>query len=224
MGSNVNNKATSGGHEEVVFQSKDIASKTKAGQKKEYFVKFKEKTAGQKFSEWCDKYKRKIFIILCAIVGAAVVIFAIIFLIKWINRPTPEQTRAEHLNQIAEETQSLLEQTQYTAATENIEKYISEAKTDEEKAEIYTRFALVTYKTYENGNALDEILDYLYKAEGLNPTAESAMNIVVVEKIKGNSFYADIYEKEAYKRDPNYDVEENDFYNARKVETNETQE
>ncbi|MBQ6510552.1 hypothetical protein IJI94_01125 [Candidatus Saccharibacteria bacterium] len=215
MGSDVN-KTTNGGQEDLVFQSKDITSKTKAGQEKEYFVKFKEKTAGQKFSEWFHKHKKKITIIMCIVVGLAVAAAATIVLIKYLNRPTPEQTKEEELNQIIDEAQNLLDTQQYTVATDNIEQHVEEAEAEEDKAEIYTRFALTTFKTYAGGNSLGEVLDYLYKAEDINPTADTAMNIAIIEEIEGETSYVEIYRDEAYRRDPNYDIEENEFYIARK--------
>ncbi len=94
MGSNVNN-ATSEGQGDVTFDSKDIIAKTKAGQKKEYFVKFKNKTAKQKSSEWFSKHKKKIFIIMCAVVVAAVAAFVAI---KVIFKNEPEVIHTEELD------------------------------------------------------------------------------------------------------------------------------
>jgi hypothetical protein len=109
MGSNVNNKATSGGHEEVVFQSKDIASKTKAGQKKEYFVKIKKKSFGQRFSEWFTKYKKKILIIMCTVVLVSLAVFAAIKIITIISQP--EEKTLEDWNDNLSETYGEIEDT-----------------------------------------------------------------------------------------------------------------
>ena len=42
------------------------------------------------------------------------------------------------------------------------------------------------------------------------------MNIAIIEEIEGETSYVEIYRDEAYRRDPNYDIEENEFYIARK--------
>lgn len=119
MGSN--NNAAGEGHkgDDVVFKSKDIVSKTKARQKKEYFVKFKEKTAGQKFSEWFNKHKKKIIIIACIVVAAVVAIFAAIKIIAILNKPQPEEPV-----DWAEETQQTYEEIEdYVTSSEEADPY-----------------------------------------------------------------------------------------------------
>ena len=78
------------GQDEVVFKSEDIATRTKAGQKKKYFVKFKEKPLKVRLSEWFTKYKKKILIIMCVTVAALVLIATIITIITVLTRPKPE--------------------------------------------------------------------------------------------------------------------------------------
>lgn len=78
------------GQDEVVFKSEDIATRTKAGQKKKYFVKFKEKPLKVRLSEWFTKYKKKILIIMCVTVAALVLIATIITIITALTRPKPE--------------------------------------------------------------------------------------------------------------------------------------
>ena len=119
MGSTVNN-ATSEGHKDVAFDSKDMA-KTKAGQKKEYFVKFKEKTAKQKFSEWFHEHKKKILIILGAIVLAAALVFAAFKIIPIITKPK-EKTPTEWEEEIGTKEDEII---QYLDDMENSDSNIS---------------------------------------------------------------------------------------------------
>ena len=140
MGSNVNN-ATSEGHKDVAFDSKDIMSKTKAGQKKEYFVKFKDKTAKQKSSEWFKKHKKKVLIIVCAVILAAAAVFAAIKIISVINQPkekTPTEWKEEidnsedEINQYLDEIENSDTNTPYTDTIEHFEEQY-DAETDPDK-------------------------------------------------------------------------------------------
>ncbi len=139
MGSNVNN-ATSEGHKDVAFDSKDMA-KTKAGQKKEYFVKFKEKTAKQKFSEWFHEHKKKILIILGAIVLAAALVFAAFKIIPIITKPkekTPTEweeeigTKEDEIIQYLDDMENSDSNTPYTDTVEHFEE-LYDQETDPDK-------------------------------------------------------------------------------------------
>ena len=103
-----------GGSEDIAFDSKDIMAKTKAGQKKEYFVKLKEKTAKQKLSEWFHKHKKKILIILCAIVLAAVTVVAAIKIIPILTQPKEKNTAewSEEILSTEDEIDSYLKEMQ----------------------------------------------------------------------------------------------------------------
>src|SRR5574344_1062712 len=86
--------------DDVQFSSKDIATNTKAGQKKKFFIKFTEKSAGEKFSDWISKHRKKILIILCAVVLLTVAVFVTIYIIQ-INSKTTEPTTEELTTEIS---------------------------------------------------------------------------------------------------------------------------
>ena len=99
---NIDKNAPSKGQKVVAFKSEDIATRTKAGQKKKYFVKFKKRPAKERFSEWFSKHKKKIFITMCVTVVVAVVAATATSIIISLTRPQPEPEKNwnEEINKI----------------------------------------------------------------------------------------------------------------------------
>ncbi|MBQ6510546.1 hypothetical protein IJI94_01095 [Candidatus Saccharibacteria bacterium] len=153
MGSNVNN-ATSEGHEDTMFNSKDIVGGTKAGQKKEYFVKVKDKTAGQKFSEWFHRNTKKIFITMCAVVLVALAAFIVIQIIANSNQPKEVEwgeeisSTEDEINKYLEEIQDSDSETPYSDTVAHFEEtYDAETDPDKKFALLIAQIRFLTGKS-----------------------------------------------------------------------------
>lgn len=106
---------------------------------------------------------------------------------------------------VTEDEDELSSEEQKLSADEyaaNVETAISQATTDEERAELYNAGAvdLWYYEPSSNNTYLERIRDYLQKAEELNPTMESAWWIYYIEDQLGNTERAAEYLDKAVER------------------------
>ncbi len=196
------NKGTSEGHKDVAFDSKDIITKTKAGQKKEYFVKFKDKTVKQKSSEWFAKNKKKIIITVCAIIIAAAAVFAAIMIISAINQPKKKDVTEineeisgteDSINQYLDDMQNSDSNTPLTDTIEHFEE-LYDQETDPDK-----KFALlvaqIRYLTDKRDFDEAEKLVALAQMPNLSDEQKYIYNIAIYKMYveKGDMDMANIY-------------------------------
>lgn len=164
---NIDQKAPSKGQDEVVFKSEDIATRTKAGQKKKYFVKFKEKPLKVRLSEWFAKYKKKILIIMCVTVAALVLIATIITIITALTRPksVPEKNWSQEISTAQDEVEKYVNESSAPNPFADMNDHYRtayESETDQDKKFI-TLIAWARYLT-ENQQYKDA-LDALFSAQ-----------------------------------------------------------
>ncbi len=187
---------------DVAFDSKDIITKSKAGQKKEYFVKFKNKTTTQKSSELFHKHKKKTTVIMCTILVAAVAVFAAIKIISMINQPKEKNvaewseeilSTGDEIDQYLEDMQNSDSDTPYTDTIQHFEElYDQETDPDKKFALLIAQIRYLTDK--EDYKEAEKLMAF---AVIPNPTDEqtylyavAAYNLYTKE---GNREMADFY-------------------------------
>lgn len=142
---------------------------------------------------------KKLFFAIAILFSLILGLICGIVVVNIINRNS--QMSAEKIEDIVLEGGATMRQIEQYIA--NTDEKIKNAKTDEEKAELYSERSSKLYNYIEstkNDIVKDRVFSDAYMAEKLNPTIDTAANIYYYENTYGNKEQAERYLQEAKDR------------------------